>query len=64
RAICWAVRAVDEPDRDGPLLRALLALLIGSLAVVPGPVWTLVMYVACVAWMPIRGVLWVWGIGR
>lgn len=64
RAALWAVRAVDEPDRDGPLLRALFALLVGALSVVPRPVWTLVTYVVWVAWVPVRGVLWVWGIGR
>ena len=64
RAALWAVRTIEEPDRDGPLLRALFALLVGVLAVVPSPVWTLVTYIMWLAWIPVRGILWVWGIGR
>ncbi|KAF8422147.1 hypothetical protein L210DRAFT_3571987 [Boletus edulis BED1] len=64
RAVLWTARRIDEPDHDGPLLRLLFAFLIGVLAVVPHPLWTLVMYAAWVAWIPVRAILWLWGIGR
>ena len=38
--------------------------MVGVLSVVPSPVWTLVIYTAWVAWLPVRGILWLWGIGR
>lgn len=60
----WAARTAEEPDRDGPLLRALFALLVNLLSVVPSPVWAIVMYIAWVVWVPVRAVLWLWGIGR
>jgi len=64
RAALWTARTLEEPDRDGPLLRALFALLVGVLSVVPSPVWTLLTCLAWVAWIPVRGILWLWGIGR
>ncbi|KAG8218164.1 hypothetical protein J3R82DRAFT_3712 [Butyriboletus roseoflavus] len=64
RVALWATRAVYEPDPDGGLLRALFALVIGVLGAVPTPVWTVVMYASYVALVPVRGVLWIWGIGR
>lgn len=64
RIALWASRAVYEPDREGGLLRALFAFLIGVLGALPSPVWTVVMYVLYVVWLPVRAVLWVWGIGR
>lgn len=64
RAALWTARALEEPDRDGPLLRALFAFLVRVLSVVPSPVWALLTCIAWVAWIPVRGILWVWGFGR
>lgn len=62
RAALWTARAAY--NRDGGLLCALFAVTLGILGMVPSPMWTIVIYAAHVAWVPFRGVLWVWGIGR
>lgn len=70
RAILWVSRIAHEADaeaeHDGPLLRALCARVIAVLGVVPVP-RVVRRVVAGVVWLvvwPVRGMLWVWGIGR
>ena len=66
RAILWAARVAnaEEADDEGPLLRTLCAGLINVLGMIPSPVWRVITYVAWIACVPVRGVLWLWGIGR
>lgn len=66
RLVLWTARTLDDPkDPDGPLLRTLCARVMGVVCtLVPGPVWTLGTWLAWAAGVPVRGVLWMWGIGR
>ncbi|KAF9224520.1 hypothetical protein BS17DRAFT_779979 [Gyrodon lividus] len=56
RAALWASRATV----DGPL--RVFAVLLNAIALTP--VWIILSYSATMVWLPVRALLWVWGIGR
>ncbi|KIJ13955.1 hypothetical protein PAXINDRAFT_170063 [Paxillus involutus ATCC 200175] len=56
RTALWASRATV----DGPL--SVLSVLLTAIAL--APVWIVLSYSAMAAWLPVRAVLWVAGIGR
>ncbi|KAH7888223.1 hypothetical protein F5I97DRAFT_966778 [Phlebopus sp. FC_14] len=56
RAAFWSSRVT----LDGPF--SVVALLLSAFAITP--VWTLVSWITMVVWLPVRVLLWSYGIGR